>query len=234
MIKDLQDIQKGEVSLFGGKATNLGFLIQNNFNVPPGFCISTEITTLTDDVKQEILAKFKNLTGNVSVRSSATAEDAKNASFAGQFDTILNVTEENLFRAIEQCWQSTTSERAQAYNKENTPIHMAVIVQQMIPADYAGVCFTVDPVEKKYVLIEIAEGLGEKLVSGEITPNSYFLSEKKVEKKNVQFDFDENILGNITTTAKEIEKTYGAPQDIEFCLKDGELFILQSRPITTL
>lgn len=105
MIKDLKDIKKNEINLFGGKAVNLGFLIQNGFNVPAGFCISTKINELTSTVKKETIKRFRALNSKVSVRSSATAEDAKNASFAGQFDTFLNIDSDvRVLNAIKNCW----------------------------------------------------------------------------------------------------------------------------------
>ena len=94
MIKNLKDIKPNEVDLFGGKAANLGFLIQNGFNVPDGFCISTEVNKLNTKIRSEIIKNFKKLNSKVAVRSSATAEDSKKSSFAGQFDTFLNIKNE--------------------------------------------------------------------------------------------------------------------------------------------
>jgi len=191
MIKDLREIKREEVNLFGGKATNLGFLTQKGFNVPDGFCISTQITQLSNNVKKEIIAKFKKLNTSVSVRSSATSEDAKNLSFAGQFDTYLNInSEDKLLTSIEKCWRSLHSDRAREYSKENSisDRKMAIIIQKMVDADFAGVIFTVDPIDKKNILIELVKGLANKLVSGEITPSSYLISRdslKIVKKKRV-------------------------------------------------
>src|SRR3989344_5880952 len=104
MIKDLKDTKREQVNLFGGKAVNLGFLIQNGFNVPEGFCISTKINNIDDKIKNSIIKKFRKLKSKVAVRSSATGEDSKKLSFAGQFDTFLNIpNEKQLFDAIEKC-----------------------------------------------------------------------------------------------------------------------------------
>src|SRR3989338_5666172 len=101
MIKDLKEIEREERNLVGGKATNLGFLMQNGFNVPNGFCISTRIHQLTKNVKDEIIKRYNQIKSTVAVRSSATVEDDKNASFAGMFDTFLNIDSENrLLNAI--------------------------------------------------------------------------------------------------------------------------------------
>ena len=108
MIKDLKDIRKDEVNLFGGKATNLGFIIKNGFNVPEGFCISTKINEIDKNARNDIIGRFRKLKSSVSVRSSATVEDSKHMSFAGQFDTFLNINSENkLLNSIKKCLNST-------------------------------------------------------------------------------------------------------------------------------
>jgi len=238
MIKNLKEIKKQEVDLFGGKATNLGFLIQNGFNVPEGFAIPTEVKKLTEEIKKEILEKFKSLNSPVSVRSSATCEDSSKSSFAGQFDTFLNIkTEKELLNSIEKCWDSANSERVKAYieNKGIKKVKMAVIIQKMVDADFAGVVFTVDPVEKKNILIEITQGLGDKLVSGKITPSSFFVNKDfKIVKGDNSCSIKKDLIIKISKVGKDIEKIYSKPQDIEFCIKNKEIFILQSRPITTL
>ena len=150
MLKALKDIKREETLVFGGKATNLGFLMQNNFNVPEGFCISTDGTYN----KEELIKKFNEIKP-VSVRSSATCEDSSKASFAGQFDTILDVkTEEELIKAIKKCKESVNSDRVKVYmkSKDIKDVKMAVIIQQMVKADFAGVAFSVDPINKKDIL----------------------------------------------------------------------------------
>ncbi len=239
MIKDLKDIRREEINLFGGKAANLGFLIQNGFSVPRGFCISTKIKKIDNKFKAKIISKFRGLKSKVAVRSSATAEDSKNFSFAGQFDTFLNIdSEAKLLNAIDKCRKSVNSARALSYlkNKNIGNIGMGVLVQKMINPDYAGVIFTVDPVGKKYILIEIVKGLGDKLVSGNATPNNYFIHRKNmdIKKKSEMFKINSEIIGNLAKTASGIELIYNFPQDIEFAVKEDKIFILQSRPITTL
>ena len=113
---------------------------------------------------------------------------------------------------------------------------IAVVVQEMIKPDFAGVMFTVDPIYKKDILVEATLGIGEKLVSGKVTPNSYFIGMKNFEIKNRQVteDIDEGIIVKIAKIGAKIEKLYKKPQDIEFAVKNKEIFILQSRAITTL
>src|SRR3989338_6487475 len=239
MIKNLKDIKREGVKLFGGKATNLGFLIQNGFNVPEGFCISTKVKKLTKDIKENIMQKYKELNSPVSVRSSATSEDARNASFAGQFETFLNVNSENeLLNSINKCWKSAKSRRVISYARKNRikNIKMAVIVQKMINPDFAGVIFTVDPVHNKDILIESVKGLGEKLVSGKVTPSSYLIDRKnyKINNKSGNFNMNKILIQELARISLRIEKSYNFPQDIEFATKDDEIFILQSRAITTI
>jgi pyruvate,water dikinase len=107
----------------------------------------------------------------------------------------------------------------------------------MVDPEYAGVMFTLDPIYKKDILIEVVEGLGEKLVSGQVTPNTFFLDKKtfKINDENIMFELDKKILIPIAKIGLKIEDHYGYPQDIEFAInKNKKLFILQSRAITTL
>lgn len=196
----LKDIKKKDVNLVGGKAANLGELYNNGFNVPNAFSISTKLYQdyckngeLSKDTKNDILSGFKKLGKNVSVRSSATAEDLESASFAGQYSSFLNIdSEKKLFDSIIKCFESVKSKRAKAYIKKNkikNTINMAVIIQEMIPSVFSGVVFTVNPVNNNIdqVLIESVKGLGESLVSGEVTPDSYVCEKnpKKITKKYV-------------------------------------------------
>ena len=195
-----------------------------------------------NDLKEEIIKNYDKLKHKiVAVRSSATAEDLPQASFAGQQDTYLEIQgHNNVIESVQKCWASLFTGRAIYYREQNNFKHrdvlIAVVIQEMIDAEYAGVMFTVDPVNKKYLLIEVVKGLGEKLVSGAVTPNTYFMNKKKhvVEQKSIEFEFDETILTDISKIGEKIEDHYGKPQDIEFALHEGKLYILQSRPITTL
>ncbi|MFH1053967.1 MAG: PEP/pyruvate-binding domain-containing protein [Candidatus Woesearchaeota archaeon] len=194
------------------------------------------------DLKKEIVANYKKLKYlKVAVRSSATAEDLPTASFAGQQDTYLNIEgERDVIEAVQKCWASLFTSRAIYYREKNNFKHrdvlISVVIQEMIDADHAAVMFTVDPVNKKYLLIEVVEGLGEALVSGQVTPNTFFVhkSDDKIMEQHIEFEFDEMMLHKIAAVGRKIEKHYGKPMDIELAVKDGEIFILQARPITTL
>ena len=221
-----------------------------------------------DDLKEEITAGFKKLkTTLVAVRSSATAEDSKTASWAGELETYLNTDEKNLISNVKKCWSSLFTPRAIFYRHEKkllkSKVSVAVVVQKMIQSDVSGICFTVHPVtqDKNQLIIEVGFGLGEAIVSGQITPDSYVLDkrgwsimdiniskqETKIEKikgltKTVQVpkvDQEKQKLPGkkIIQLAKlcgQIEKHYGFPCDIEWAMEKDKLYITQSRPITTL
>lgn len=195
------------------------------------------------DLKEEILKNYHKLKNKkVAVRSSATAEDLPGASFAGQQDTYLDIEgDSEVIKSVQKCWASLFTARAIYYREQNNFKHrnvlISVVVQEMVDAEYAGVMFTVDPVNKKFILVEVVKGLGDQLVSGTVTPNTYFINKKthKVEEESEDFHFDKKILKVISKTWEKIENHYKKPQDIEFAVdKKGKLRILQSRPITTL
>ncbi len=197
---------------------------------------------LSSTIQNEILTHYRALKNKkVAIRSSATAEDLPNASFAGQQDTYLNISkEEEVLCSIKKCWASLFTSRAIYYREKNkfehTKVLISVVVQEMVDAAYAGVIFTKDPIEKKYVLIEVVKGLGEKLVSGEVTPNTYHLqlNGSNIVQKRENFKFDQTHLMKLKELGKIIEKHYKSPQDIEWAIdKKGNIFILQSRAITT-
>ncbi|MBU0527370.1 phosphoenolpyruvate synthase [Candidatus Micrarchaeota archaeon] len=204
----------------------------------------------------------------VAVRSSATAEDLPTASFAGQQSTYLNVHgKEKLLKSIKDCWASLFEPRAIFYRVENKFEHMKVglsaVVQKMVQSEKAGVVFTVDPLYQDHdiISIETAYGLGEVVVSGQVTPDTYRVSKKKMEivdkhvvkqpwmlikmdGENKKVEIKEEAQGNqkitdleimdLTRECKRIEEHYGRPQDIEYGFEKGNLYIVQSRPITTL
>ncbi len=235
MIKGFFSIMENEVSSFGGKAVNLGILSRAGFNVPKGVCISSD-TEINDETITEAHTKFKELGSNVSVRSSASVEDSKTNSFAGQFDSFLNINnKEKLVESIKKVKESVKSNRVIAYQKEHADnVNMGIIIQKMVHADFSGIIFTKDPIKKEHILIEIADGLGEDIVSGSVTPSNFFVDdENSIVKSDNQHEVQVALIIKLAKIARKIENVYGTPQDIEFAVKDDEIFILQSRPITT-
>lgn len=192
------------------------------------------------DLAKKIKDYTKKIGGkHYAVRSSATAEDLPTASFAGQQDTYLEIKPDKITEHVHKCFASLFTSRAIYYREKNNFPHtigIAVVVQEMVDAEFAGVMFTIDPVFKKNLLIEIASGLGEKIVSGQITPNNYFIERNTFEilEKHEEEDVDEALVRKIGEQGLKIEKHYGSPQDIEFAVKKGKIYILQARPITTL
>ncbi|MEV0241702.1 rifamycin-inactivating phosphotransferase [Streptomyces sp. NPDC050674] len=201
------------------------------------------------------------------VRSSATAEDLPTASFAGQQDTYLNVMgRDAILRHISRCWASLFTERAVTYRQRNCidhrAVHMAVVVQQMVFSEAAGILFTADPVtgNRKVATVDAGFGLGEALVSGLVNPDVFTVrdgeivartiaaKERAVEAlpdggtRDVVIDSQRQEQPALTDAqalrlvrlGRRIEAHFGSPQDIEWCLADDTFRIVQSRPITTL
>src|SRR3990167_8112157 len=147
-IKKFSEISKESVSLVGGKGASLGEMTNADIPVPPGFVISTE--GFQKDIEKEALEAFGELNAEkVAVRSSAIAEDSVGASWAGQLETYLNVSKENLIEAIRKCWESIHSERASFYatqkNINEDELAVGVVVQKMVVSEVSGIMFTINP-----------------------------------------------------------------------------------------
>jgi rifampicin phosphotransferase len=180
------------------------------------------------------------------VRSSATAEDADHHSYAGQFASFLNVRgREALLSAIKECWLSLFSERALAYqaNLRLSPDQaaMAVVVQVMVPAEAAGVLFTVDPVSgsASRMVIEGTKGLGDQLVSGRVRPECVVLEKARLRVIRRQAatgapGLDEAMVRQLGKLARKAERLFQRPLDLEWAVAGGQVFLLQARPTTTM
>jgi pyruvate,water dikinase len=187
---------------------------------------------------------YAALDGLVAVRSSACAEDSEGASYAGQQESYLNVDGlPAVLDKIVECWLSFFTDRAVFYRAEKgslEDIAMAVVVQQMIDSKKSGVVFTVDPVHgrKDRMVVEAAFGLGENVVDGEHTPDHYSLDRKGTIKRSQIVGkqvLDETELKRLAALGRKLEEIHGCPQDIEWAFDQiGDLFLLQSRPITTI
>lgn len=179
--------------------------------------------------------------GPVAVRSSAVAEDGDDASFAGQHETILDVTgEEALLTAVRQCWASLWSERALTYRRARgieTEPAMAVVVQRMVKADRAGVAFTLDPVsgQRDVVVVEAVAGSGERLVGGQAAPHRYVVRRMKDCYALGDGLLDGARLSAIVLLACRVEARAGEPQDVEWAVDSaGRVYLLQARPVTAI
>jgi len=223
-------------------------------NAKPGvieeICQHIARAPLTDYLREQVAAAYGQLGATVvAVRSSATAEDLSGHSFAGQYETILGVTSLNeCLTAVKQCWASLWTERAFEYRRRNgiehLQVEMAVIVQEQIEPDAAGVAFTLDPVtgSRSRIVIEACAGLGEALVSGRVQPDRFIIRKKDLEIIR-QIPSDGQGRGPVLAPdlAKvlarfviRIEKGLGCPQDVEWAIRDGRLWFLQARPITAI
>ncbi len=221
----------------------------------------------------------------VAVRSSATAEDSSVASWAGELETYLNTSQSNLMENIKKCWSSLFTPRAlfYAFEKEIVtvdhqkkirartckkladcyPVGVAVVIQKMVQSEVSGICFTVHPVtqDRNQMVIEAGWGLGEAIVGGKITPDTYVISKKdwviidtnisdqemmiirqangiketKVPKlKQSKQKISGRQIIQLAKLCQKIEDHYKFPQDIEFAIEKNKIYITQSRPITTL
>ena len=223
---------------------------------------------IPDDVYDEIKSALDELSDEefYAVRSSAVGEDSLFASFAGQQDTFLNVTEENIKKTILGCFASLFTDKVIYYRIHNSVkvAEMAVIIEKMIPAHIAGVMFTSDPStgSRDIISIEASFGLGASIVSGVVSPDVYkfdktamtILSRTISRKKKAVLpmsdggtvDVDipadhmsdpaisDETIGKLCLAAINIEGLFGCPQDIEWCMDSEDIYIVQSRPITTL
>lgn len=223
------------------------------------------------DLKKDIRSRYnllfpKGKTGFVAVRSSATAEDLPDASFAGQQETYLNVKdEEDLYDKIRKCWSSLFTARAIAYREKqgysHSEVKLAVVVQRMVNSEFSGIMFTVDPNSgAKQIVIEAGYGLGEAIVGGEVTPDTYVVDKQKMEvvKKRISTQTWKYIRGpnggcekqdipgemvkaqkipderiqEVAEIGRQIEIHYDKPMDMEWCVEDDKAYIVQARPIT--
>ncbi|MGN9917257.1 PEP/pyruvate-binding domain-containing protein [Micromonospora palomenae] len=228
------------VDLVGGKAAGLGELIRRGERVPEGFCVTAEAHRLGVIPQAEIIAAYERLgAGPVAVRSSATAEDLPEASFAGQQDTVLNVTgTPDLIAAIRKCWESLHTVRATAYRDarqiDHQAVRMAVVVQRMVAPSVAGVLFTANPVtgRRDEMAVDAAPGLGTTVVDGAVTVDHYVLD--GVTRADAGCLTSAH-LAELRATGERLQGHFGCPQDVEWAFDgDGVLWLLQSRPITSL
>jgi pyruvate,water dikinase len=173
--------------------------------------------------------------GPVAVRSSGTAEDLPSLSFAGMYETVLNVVDETSARkAIVRVWDSNRSSRVEAYRKQHGAKAglMAVIIQRQLAPEVSGVMVTRSPFSSQEIMIECCRGLGEPLVSGKIAPSRYRVAGDLIQKPEDGDLLDENQVRELAEAGRKIERLFQSPQGIEWSLENGRLVILQSRPIT--
>jgi len=248
LIIPLTEADAEALPLVGGKGAQLGVMLRGGLPVPAGFCVTTEALRrgITSEIRQAITEAYEALgSGCVAVRSSATAEDLPEASFAGQQESFLNVMgADAVVEAVRGCWQSLFTERAVAYRKDrgipDSEVAMAVVVQRMVAAEAAGVLFTLNPVTGALdeLVIEAACGLGDQVVSARVTPDRYRLRRRvpheliAVEGSATKALLTATALAELARLGLTAERLLGRAADIEWALAGGRLYLLQARSVT--
>ncbi|WP_141360902.1 PEP/pyruvate-binding domain-containing protein [Glutamicibacter uratoxydans] len=272
----LSSAEAGSLAAVGGKAFGLNKLIKLGENVPQGFVVTTQAyrsalqqgahrAVVGEELGRELREAYRKLESSlVAVRSSATAEDLPGAAFAGQQETYLGISsEDELIQAVEDCWASLYSERAQSYRQERrideADVSIAVVVQTMVDAEFAGVMFTADPIAgyRDRSVVESNLGLGEAVVSGMVTTDRAVIGEdgRIIERRTGQagavirlksdggtvteqgdgtLQLPESMLLEIARAGRRIQDGFGVPMDIEWAVCGEQLSILQARPMTAL
>jgi pyruvate,water dikinase len=257
VIRSLSDLRSADEPEFGGKSASLGELLAAGFNVPGGFAISGDADMLKIAAAYDELGDDPP----VAVRSSAVGEDSADATFAGMQETYLWVRgADAVCNAVRDCWASLHSERAAGYRERMAAGRvpkMGVAVQRMVDADVSGVLFTCNPVsgDPSTVAINASWGLGQAVVGGEVTPDDFLVSKVTGEvvrraagDKHVEYRGTERLavdderrhrecleepqIAQLVDLAQRIQTHYGAHQDVEWAFAGGELYVLQSRPVT--
>jgi pyruvate,water dikinase len=257
----LTEVTRLDSTRVGHKAANLGELVRAGFPVPDGVVLTTAAlddllaridtnedptsevirqTPLPEAVMVELVAALRHFgDGLFAVRSSGTAEDLPGQSYAGQYETVLNVRDaDGLIDAVKTCWSSAFSQRVATYRgqlRQAAP-GMAVLIQRMVSAEASGVAFSANPItgDRDQVVINAVRGLGDRLVSGVASPDQWLVATDAVPETTPEHAIEAQQARAIADLARAVERTFGGPQDIEWAIAGGQLTLLQARPITAL
>lgn len=263
LIVELRSISLADRNHVGTKSATLGELMKVGFDVPEGFVLTTEAfpdfahqnrrpadasvaESTRPAVPPKVVAALRAaLVGlgdvPVAVRSSAVEEDLGNASFAGIYDTVLDVRGlEAVSQAVQICWNSVFGERAAVYRAMKGLIgssRMAVLVQHLVVAEASGIAFTAHPLtgDTSVTLVSAVAGLGESIVSGRTTPEEWLVTHGQATcGASPEAVLDATKARRVAELAERIEVHLGCPQDIEWALFQDRIYVLQARPITAL
>ncbi|MDZ4772283.1 MAG: PEP/pyruvate-binding domain-containing protein [Planctomycetota bacterium] len=226
------------VSGCGNKASRLARLMEAGFEVPNGFVVRASAVRArgadgrfaAEDANAVVEALRRMSATRLAVRSSGLNEDGADKSYAGVFDSILDVEKDSVFAALERVADSLSTDRTAAYSSERET--GAIVVQAMVPARFAGVLFTEHPAHSGAAAVEWIAGLGDALVSGRAQPKSFALgrySGLALTEESAPMD-----LGPLFAIGRHAEAVFGRPQDMEWAFADGRFFVLQARDITRL
>ncbi|MCS7484108.1 PEP/pyruvate-binding domain-containing protein [Umezawaea endophytica] len=254
LLRPLDTIGLADVGAVGRKSAVLGELRAAGLPVPEGYVLPAEVLDrllasgrtdgleLPGDLIAELDALAHRLGGTaVAVRSSAVEEDLPGVSYAGQYETVLDVTGTgDLIAAVRTCWASAFSDRVATYQGTRAlgaGRRIGVLIQHMVPAEAAGVAFSANPVtgDRNEVLVSAVRGLGDRLVSGLSTPDEWAVRDGVASlASGAERAITAEQAALVAELAKGIEVRFGSPQDIEWAIADGTLWLLQARPITAL
>lgn len=238
---------KSGINEIGGKAYSIARLSEYNINVPKGVVLPKQIWNYYEETKgKEFL---RNITENVLnyikakkyvVRSSAIGEDSSDFSWAGCFESILDVEDSQLENAIIECGKSLNGERVQAYRKLHNNInkieYIGILIQEYIDAEWSGVCFSSNPVtgNKYECVIEYQKGKSGSVVGGYGEPTTIIIDNKNNKTVNQKTDMPINFINQIFKKVIEIYNIWKVPVDVEWVIKKEKIYITQVRPITTI
>jgi phosphohistidine swiveling domain-containing protein len=262
LMRSLDDAGVDDGAQLGGKASTLAELKRAGFPVPEGVVVTTEALAqalasagvgadvrsedveaiaLPADLAAELSAAIEQLgPGPFAVRSSGVEEDLPGASYAGLYETVLNVAAEDVPDAVRHCWASAFSQRVEAYRQSSGSdgqVAMAVLILRMVQADAAGVAFSADPIsgDRGTAIVSAVRGLGERLVSGQASPDEWVIRDGEAwPRAEPEGAIDAAMATRVAELARRTERHRGTPHDIEWALAGTDLVLLQARPITVL
>jgi rifampicin phosphotransferase len=238
-VRRLRDVRMADVAEVGGKAASLGELLAAGVRVPDGVVVTAEAGAMTADERRWLLGagSWDLGSGPFAVRSSGTSEDGVERSFAGMYESVLNVAVDDLHDAAERCLASARTARAAGYDADGNG-RMAVIIQHMVAPAAAGVVLTADPIggDRQTCVVTAVRGTGERLVSGTVAGDEWTVrGDSAKPRRQPEHAIDTDQARMIALEARRIADARGTPQDIEWAIDpDGALWILQARPMTAL
>jgi phosphohistidine swiveling domain-containing protein len=241
-VRRLSDVRMADAAEVGGKAAGLGELIAVGARVPVGVVLTAAAAELTADEREPLLraAADELGAGPFAVRSSGIAEDGAEASYAGMYETVLNVSADELAAATDRSISSVGAARVAAYAPASpgTDGRLAVVIQRMVAPAAAGVVLTADPItgDRRSTVISAVRGIGDRLVSGEAIGDEWVVvGRDATPRRQPEHVLDRRQAIQVASEARRIAAARGAPQDIEWAIDaDGTLWILQARPMTAL
>ena len=239
-IRPLREVRQADAPEVGGKAASLGELLAAGARVPDGLVLTADVADLGADERGALLRSAAEPlgAGPFAVRSSGIAEDGMEHSYAGIFETVLDVSPDELPAAADRVLASARAARVAEYEHDGSQARMAVIVQRMVTPVAAGVALTADPIngDRGSCVVTAVRGIGERLVSGEAFGDEWVVRDgRATARRRPERAIDRRQAILVATEARRIAETRGAPQDIEWAIDaDGALWILQARPMTAL